>query len=280
MRALAAGPLGVLVMVAPLVAIPLLSTFGIPQFAPLVASPVDEDAEVDIVPAAAVEDAAAAPSSSRNSTPASHTADDLFAPLVATNSPERPLQTVNAPRRPGQSVQSDVGLVPLVPPGAEVRKPRRQGSSADRALSGWDVIPESEQSSRPDLAAETLASPKAAADRGAFQAVEREPAHSGPRASPNKGSELRLPNDAPGLEALDGSSGEELTWKGAKRKIDELNVRKSFLELMENGKFRFSCSVSNPDNPQVDRRFLSDSDEPLLAVEKVLRQVEEWRSSQ
>ena len=123
MRASGSGPFGALLMLAPLVAVPVLAIVGIPQFAPVIASSPDEDPRTERTSG-----------SERASKPprrSAQTADDLFAPLdepsrdfhdplahIENDSPPRPSWN----RDPRNAVDATPESVP-----------------AD-ALDGWDLV--------------------------------------------------------------------------------------------------------------------------------------------
>src|SRR5262249_6850661 len=76
MLASASGPLGALLMIAPLAAIPVFAIIGVPQFAPVSASSADDEEVVDLGEPAQRH---APPPAARHSPKRS--ADDLYAPV-------------------------------------------------------------------------------------------------------------------------------------------------------------------------------------------------------
>src|SRR5436190_4122246 len=78
----ASGPIGALLVIAPLVAIPVVAIVGIPQFAPVVASSsLDDDFGEEPL---RNDFATTAPlNSPRGTPPVRYKADDLFAPVEA-----------------------------------------------------------------------------------------------------------------------------------------------------------------------------------------------------
>src|SRR5262249_59897170 len=77
MHCTASGPLGALLLIAPLAAIPVFAIVGAPQFAPLAASPSDDDEEfADLGDSTATLESRATETPSRG-----RSADDLFAPF-------------------------------------------------------------------------------------------------------------------------------------------------------------------------------------------------------
>jgi len=72
---------------------------------------------------------------------------------------------------------------------------------------------------------------------------------------------------------------EPRTLKEATVVLQELGIRKYRLEPEADGeRFRFRCAITDPHNPRVRNLFTAVEDEPLAAVIRVLRQVEEWRA--
>jgi hypothetical protein len=71
-----------------------------------------------------------------------------------------------------------------------------------------------------------------------------------------------------------------LTWQSAVRKLNDLEIRNFRLEPGQRpDQFVFICSYTPPDNPRVSYRFEAEADEPLRAVEKVLMQIDSWLAS-
>ncbi|MCH9790380.1 MAG: hypothetical protein K0U82_06140 [Planctomycetes bacterium] len=67
------------------------------------------------------------------------------------------------------------------------------------------------------------------------------------------------------------------TWSAAVQKLNDLGIRDYRLEPgVRPNEFLFSCSYSPPNNPRISRRFEAEALDPLKAVIKVLQQVDEW----
>lgn len=70
------------------------------------------------------------------------------------------------------------------------------------------------------------------------------------------------------------------TWSAAVQKLNELGIRDYRLEPgVRPNEFLFSCSYSPPHNPRISRRFEAEALDPLKAVIKVLQQVDEWNQT-
>ncbi len=73
------------------------------------------------------------------------------------------------------------------------------------------------------------------------------------------------------------NSSEMLTWRQASQRLSDLGVTNFHLERGDKeGTFLFVCLYSPGDAPQVTHRFESQADDPLLAVNQVLQQVDAW----
>jgi len=69
--------------------------------------------------------------------------------------------------------------------------------------------------------------------------------------------------------------------KEATKILRTWGIRKFKLEASADGaEFRFLCGVTDIHNPSIRRLFVAEGGEPLMAVRKVLRQIEDWRAQQ
>lgn len=72
-----------------------------------------------------------------------------------------------------------------------------------------------------------------------------------------------------------------LTWQGAVARLNELEIRNFRLEPgLQPGQFVFICSYTPADRPRLSYRFEAEGNQPLIAVDKVLEQIEEWVAGQ
>lgn len=71
------------------------------------------------------------------------------------------------------------------------------------------------------------------------------------------------------------------TWSAAIQKLNDLGIREYRLApgVRPQG-FLFSCTYPQPHNPRISRRFEAEASDPLKAVIQVLQQVDEWSRSQ
>lgn len=123
MLASASGPLGALLMIAPLAAIPVFAVVGVPHFAPLSASPADDEVS-EISESHAPATSAPRPTVRRS-------ADDLYAPVGHSVSSRETGRSDTPGRSRGRSV--DAGH------GDEFALNRRQPIAHPDALDDWEV---------------------------------------------------------------------------------------------------------------------------------------------
>jgi len=306
MRGSASGPLGALLLIAPLAAIPVFAIFGVPQFAPVVASPGDDEEGVDVIDAAA--SSSLGPADSDGKTRA---ADDLFAPVSpvspapdATSSlPRAPRTAVGAgvpsagsknppPGLPSSEVLDQWEIRPDVATGRErrgdadaLRRPESTRNAPAGAANDLQIPGEDAGDGR--VSAEGFATDLLKPDLSSRKRQNPQPPGRSPAEAPidkrglAKGLRSENPgDDSPSLpDGLVSSLSEQSGWQAAARRLKELGIRKYRLESqIEEQKFIFLCSFSSPDNPRVVRRFEAEADNPLEAVENVLEQIDEWRS--
>lgn len=298
------GPLGLLLMIAPLAAIPVFAIVGVPQFAPLSASQGDDEDAIEWREAVGRSDSA-----SSESIPKTRNSDDLFAPVTYPS-----LRTDAAGRRSNSASSSEMTSDQignsgrwLPPPEAldqwEVRPESSAGPGSQRARSK----PPSSATARSDRVKGTGAPAEADAETNDDGLVSAEgfdpdllkpdktakpkrnvrPAEETPveRGSIKRSKPEQKRGIEPPPELEDGSVppgqalAEQAGWQSAARRLKELGIRKYRLESqIEEQTFVFVCTFAAPDNPRVIRRFEADADTPLEAVQSVLQQIDAWRS--
>jgi hypothetical protein len=242
MRSSIHGTFATLLLLIPVGAIPALAIFGIPQFAPVVASPLREGPEGDRE--RRVGESARAP------------ADDLFQDDI-----EFPAQDEAASPVPGRLGDS----VPV-----PNRNVARNPSSRDRnvgdksaelpgRLPSWaeDSEVDEPRDSHPRRDDNESVNPKAPQGYQRQRDVPLERAIPSPR---------------------EDTVRDSLTWEGVRRRLNDLEIRNFRLEpSRQANQFVFICSYTPTDSPRVSYRFEAESEEPLKAVEKVLAQIDEWQ---
>src|SRR5262245_27883244 len=300
MHGSASGPLGALLLIAPLAAIPVFAIVGVPQFAPLAASPSDDEDFDDLGDSTTTLESRPADSPARG-----RSADDLFAPFPESNPRSEPSDAGRARGRQlsGPSIRGRAAAAAAVLPNAD-------------ALDHWEVRPGTLEA-LPSRGSDEIASvapatgtqlgdelriPSDDLEDGRISSDEfrsdllkpdadrpRKNAPAGergiPRMSPGQRTEspkngVEGPGTPSRLPELPGDAmSEQSGWQAAARRLKDLGIRKYRLESqIEEQTFTFSCTFASPDNPRIVRRFEDDADTPLEAVQKVLAQIDEWRA--
>jgi hypothetical protein len=316
MQVSGSGPLGVLLMIAPLAAIPVFAILGVPHFAPVSASGTDDD---DF--AVLGEPDSRAPAVSASEIAPANAANDLYAP--ATETPQRVAgakAAMDQERRPlaasavaGRSRGSGRWLPPsdaldqweVRTDAADAASPFRDDDALDsragtvtEGFEGLEATADepddglvSADGFNPDLLQPGRGNQsKNNGTRAAVDAPLELPSErrSGVRTAgttaPAKGTETgrgttAAADFAESAGALAQTMDEQSGWQDAARRLKKLGIRKYRLESrIDEQNFVFTCALTSPDNPQVIRRFEADADNPLEAVEQVLEQIDEWRS--
>lgn len=266
----AGGPLGLLLMVAPLIAIPVFATVGIPQFAPVAASSFGDEDVAPVSPWGPTE-AEATPAPQRP-------ADDLFAPVAnsATASVSGE-DSLNA--RPNLL---DDAPPPLIPP---KRRPRF-GNDQDEGLDGWEEVgddssPAADLPATPSRPGKKLPADEVAVDEGGdgFTPGLLEPEAAGSGSLRGKTADARNDRNRPQRERPTEFGDEEFNWDIAAERLKKLGIESYHLvAITAEKRFSFTCSVTNPSNPQVTRKFIATADGPLLAVQKAIQQIDDWQT--
>lgn len=251
------GTFATLLLMVPVLSIPALAIFGIPQFAPVVASPLDEGATK-----------ARERRVGQSARPANDNMEELEdAPLFGSE-PGEPGSAL-PPGRVGDSV-------PITRPGRSVRdkekviadvNPQPRGKMPP-SKAGWLDEFDDEPRSQPE---EPRNQPAPGFDsRDNIPRALPGDAMRGPKAFQRRREQP--PEPAPkGSNPLDI---EPLTWQSAVRKLNELEIRNFRLQPgHRENQFLFICSYTPSDSPRLSYRYEAEADEPLKAVEKVLEQI-------
>jgi hypothetical protein len=255
MRASSHSPLATALLLIPILSIPLLAIFGVPQLTPTVPSALD-DRETDAPPA-------------RSEAPAftpgpSQSWDDL-----------RDVQT--AGDRLAESPWNDVASDATAQALANRRAERRAAPSNSEPTTNRVVPAAFEEMPKAGIVPAKQLTPEDAAHLPSVT----EQAPSAKNSAPS-GSQP-LPRAAAAQPVARNPSGgtrtatEPLTWQSAVRRLNDLEIRNFRLEPGQKPEqFVFICSYTPQDNPRVSYRFEAEADEPLRAVEKVLTQIDAW----
>jgi hypothetical protein len=301
MHGSASGPLGALLLIAPLAAIPVFAIVGVPQFSPLAASPSDDEEEfADLGDSSATLESRPAESSARG-----RSADDLFAPFPESSprselndAPRTRIRESKAPSPPrGRSPAPGTALPDAdaldhweIRPGTLEAMPRK----GNEETAGTNSLPEpgadraddlripddaddgsiSADDFRSDLLKPNPARPRSNSGAGGIARLSPDQRTDTPRNGGEvPGNSSRIP------ESMADSMSEQSGWQMATRRLKELGIRKYHLESqIDEQTFTFWCTFASSDNPRITRRFEADADTPLEAVQKVLAQIDEWRA--
>jgi hypothetical protein len=255
MRSHSGSSLSTLAFLVPLLGVPLMAIFGVPQFVPVIASSVnDEPASATArhrsprVGESAAEASFVSAKSSRSSTSGNdEQIDDLFRPTKLNRHDSRPLSgdaDAQASRFLASSRSADTRLTQT--------SDERRESVAPAALS--------------DLFGETLPS-----------AARSNPAGDTTNASQWRQDERTTrDNSLPTATAAEHST-QGVTWRDAVHRLNDLGIQDFRLEPGRRiGEFYFACEFAPDRDARVTRRFEAEAKEPLLAVAAVLRQIDEW----
>lgn len=237
MRTSAQGSLATVLLLIPILAVPMLAIFGVPQFTPVVASPFD--------------DAAASRRQDESEAP----------PFSPTGSEGDPFE------RASSNLSSDV------PEWGDEPSDRAARALADRRR----VTPVSHRPTRKTALSEpTEPSPFASPSEGTAAPTMPDALPGSYRRQRNTAVVDTRPN-RPTAEATPAMLDPQLTWRDAVQKLNALGIRNFRLEPgHQPSQFLFSCSYTPRDNPSVSYRFENEADEPLRAVERVLEQIDTW----
>lgn len=266
MRSTIHSTFATLLLMVPVLAIPALAIFGIPQFAPVVVSPLDEGEDEDRERRVGQSARLGEFADELDDAPAFDSGDSRgIANATAGIGDSVPLNDASGGglhshdfRRPAPpNSRSDSFSDPLNP----VRPARNRGGAE-----------------RGSPALEDFGNPTAA--------------NAGPQWGDNRGSHaggapITTPFQAAdgsnrGLNAVDTPASDTginaLTWPEALRRLNELEIRDFRLGRgLNDNEFLFVCSYSPNGSPLVSYRFEAESTEPLKAVENVLEQVVAWQ---
>ncbi len=297
------GPLGALLLIAPLAAIPVFAVVGVPQFAPLSASLSDDDEFADLGDSTTSLEA-----DPPEATEKSRAHDDIFAPLSdpspgsdpATSASDRkpagtpdPGRVRNTPQAlpPPEAldnweIRSDPGTVAATnkadddiaaKPG---KTPRAAGNSSEELQIPADELEEG-QVSAVDFSPDLL-KPEPGRPRVSGRAPEKNviPAPPASRLNPAQGKNADPgDNRSQALDLPGEMTPEQSGWQAAARRLKELGIRKYRLDAqIEEQTFIFICTFTSPDDARIVRRFEAEADTPLGAVQQTLEQIDDWRA--
>ena len=260
MRSRSGNPLPALLLTLPMIAIPLMAVFGVPQFVPVIASSVSEDA----------------PDHDRHQTRRSVGVGESIAPIASV--------MANSPRSLERS--SDDRLNDLFRPAGHTRSESRPmrgdlleqtapfGTRSSLTSTSDEVAMSDSRKDLSDLFGSDAATPDFVDLRSTNQTASRAGAATSDRVASNHRPHV-IPAGFPSRPATAAPDG--LTWRRAVQRLNELGIDQFRLEPgRDNGDFYFACEFSPDQDSRITRRFEAEAAEPLQAVELVLRQINEW----
>jgi hypothetical protein len=272
------GPLGLLLLIAPLAAIPVFATVGVPHFSLLSQSHAEEDAidwNDSVSDSASDDDEPRSAGRSRK-----RSADDLFSPPAEepVAKPSRPLRRELAPR--GATPRKG-GRAGIAAPGAFDDWNRRSGSEEAPPSGAFGQPGESE--GEPGTDQEGAGNPPRLDqfDSSVFENRRESPGKSGTGRSGSRSGRQNHPELAPRGGSKSGTSRdadvEKSGWQSALQRLKSLGVRKYRLDpQLDQQNFLFMCQFDAPGHRRITRRFEAEAETPLAAVELVLSQIEAW----
>jgi hypothetical protein len=224
-------------MFLPLIAIPLLAIFGVPEFTPVNAStPTETNAAAIAIdgPVRKLEPAGAPKRSAFNRN------GDVFSPVKPDSNA--------APGFPSGGLKPEAD--PFLNAGGDNDTPRKPGK---QGLNGWELDRDRHDGKRSRNRIETSIldernNSSAGATRGAgMQSVPSMPETNEPA----------------------------VAWQKAVRTLNRMGIEDFLLQPGSRAEeFHFSCICPSPDNPRITRRFEAEDADPLRAVQKVLKQIQ------
>lgn len=254
------GLFATLLMLVPMTAVPIMAVVGIPQFVPQAVSSTEHPVAFKPVVLESRAGRSAAPFS--RAMAVSSRSSDLFEPYASTGG-----------HQPAVDWQDPLAGV------------REQPSLRPANLPDSQTVAEPHDQIR-QVAAQY-------SSRGADS--QTVPARYAPGAKPAPGDDLFTPvaSDRESgsryvrtaslrSESVTSSPSQSssLTWQQASTRLEELGIHHfDLVRGSRPGEFRFMCLVTSVDDPRISRRFEAEAGDPLLAVERVLLQIENWNAS-
>lgn len=249
MRSTAQGSFAAMLLLIPILAVPMLAIFGVPDFTPVVESPLGNPNDAtgptgsDAPPFA---QAVQVPETEFAPMPPASPANVAAWPAAQSDprSDQEQLARLQAVRHAGFQT-----------PAAEQRPIVTASTAAPSVASPFSPAEERSE-------AQSFPNPVALAS------IQSQPTRvTAPPAAMNPGFTAPAPT----------ANGAPLTWRAAVQRLNQMEIRNFRLEPGRTPEqFVFICSYTPRDNPRVSYRFEAEADEPLKAVEKVLAQIDSW----
>jgi hypothetical protein len=287
MRSPLSGPIATLFMFVPLVAIPLLAVFGMPQFSSLSAPAQSEELKF-------------ASDKEKPAPKVSQPDGELAGGVQVTESGAPAQPAAGTPSRPVNDADPFAEFARA--PEGDAAQPQQQESRPAKSVADGQTVAQGKKRPQRWPTDETGTSPPkdpaAAGDpsfnEGKTASNDRDTAlaeasNPTPRADKRSKSGTRLttafdandpnPERDRGLpNTTNNLSDEAKGWKAAIARLNALGIRDYQLQPGEReGEILFSCRFVSRHNPRVMQRFEAEASEPLQAVQRVLQQIDEWK---
>ncbi len=247
-----------LLMLVPMLAVPVMAIFGIPQFAPVSASPTEpvDHLEHPLRAENRIGFSAAAPG--RTIEVSKRQPLDLFQPYASANNAAQDDGDNTASSAQWSDPLKSLNAKPSVK-SLPAPTPRATANAREASVRSARQLPQQVY----DVFADDFGGQRATTTE---LAGGLPPAPTPSRVQP-AAEQKRLQPEFP-----------QLTWRQA---VDRLNTLGASTYRLTPGmhpqEFRFVCFVTSVDDMRITRRFEAESADPLVAVEKVLAQVEQCR---
>ncbi len=257
MRSRTGSSMSTLMFMVPLLGVPLMAMFGVPQFVPVIASSVND---------ATTRPAATRPKPGVGESASATTIVAESSLRGSSSRVEQPLQDIFRPvERPRRDSRQILDV--------ESRGPETKFVETSLNAETW-------------LAKSTSQEPAAVAEQRLDDLFGNSAAVTNPSEPRNRtrsttsrmsGEPSATRATAVVLAANSERSDKGLTWREAVRRLNELGIQEFRLEPgSQPGEFYFACEFTPHRDARVTRRFEAEATEPLLAVQAVLRQIDEW----
>lgn len=257
MRSRTGSSMSTLMFMVPLLGVPLMAMFGVPQFVPVIASSVN--------------DVTTRPAGTR---PKPDVGESASATTIVAEA-----------ALGGSGSRGDQRLPDIFRPAERPRRDSRQILDAESSGPETKFV-ETSLKAETWLTQSSSQEPAAAANQRLSDLFGNSVAIANPIEPQNRtrsttarppGEPVAMRATANVFEANSERSNKGLTWREAVRRLNELGIQEFRLEPgSQPGEFYFACEFTPHRDARVTRRFEAEATEPLLAVQAVLRQIDEW----
>lgn len=250
-----------LFLLAPILAVPMLAIFGVPEFTSVIASPQQRQDDLLIDEHFEKSSSGDAPGFG-DASPSSDSGSAV--PISFNENSGTTALEDRAEARPGKwgNATAPAGTHATAAGPWDSSNEQSLATNASDPFAGADIANPAvvQQAAFTEDAARAMASQ--------MQPYRRSEGSARPGAVPNK----VLP---PRGSAAMASGTSSLTWQTAVERLNALEIRTFRLEPGSRaGQFLFVCSYTMSNEPRVSYHFEAEASEPLKAVEKVLDQIE------